>query len=101
LGQTFAQNTNFEWVIEPKYNSVENFREGFAKVELNGKYGFIDKTGKIVLEAKYDKIGSFREGLAKVKLNGKYGLLTKQENLSLNHNLKMLIYFLRVCVQLN
>ncbi|EOI4211517.1 WG repeat-containing protein, partial [Campylobacter coli] len=27
-----------------------------AKVKLNGKYGFIDKNGKIVIEPKFDDI---------------------------------------------
>ncbi|HEE9620303.1 TPA: WG repeat-containing protein, partial [Campylobacter coli] len=48
-----------------------------AKVELNRKYGFMDKNGKIVIEPKFDSISSFREGLAKVGLNGKYGLIDK------------------------
>ncbi|MFH5163641.1 WG repeat-containing protein [Campylobacter coli] len=48
-----------------------------AKVELNRKYGFIDKSGKIVIEPKFDGVGNFSEGLAKVKLNGKYGFIDK------------------------
>ncbi|ECS1419287.1 WG repeat-containing protein, partial [Campylobacter coli] len=46
-------------------------------VGLNGKWGFIDKSGKIVIEPKFDSIWSFREGLVKVGLNGKYGLIDK------------------------
>jgi hypothetical protein len=29
-----------------KYNEVEDFSEALAVVELNGKYSYIDKTGK-------------------------------------------------------
>ncbi|EOA6136260.1 WG repeat-containing protein, partial [Campylobacter coli] len=36
---------------------VGNFSEGLAGVELNGKWGFIDKSGKIVIEPKFDDIG--------------------------------------------
>ncbi|ECK2611648.1 WG repeat-containing protein, partial [Campylobacter coli] len=32
------------------------FREGLASVGLNGKYGFIDKSGKIVIEPIFDDI---------------------------------------------
>jgi nickel-dependent lactate racemase len=40
-------------------------------VKLNGKYGFIDKTGKEIVPPKYDDAWDFQEGLARVKLNEK------------------------------
>jgi hypothetical protein len=46
-------------------------------VKLDGKYGYIDKTGKAVTSL-YNEIGAFSEdGLAKVKLDGKYGYIDK------------------------
>ncbi|MGI7639254.1 WG repeat-containing protein, partial [Campylobacter coli] len=39
-----------------KFDSIWSFREGLAKVGLNGKYGLIDKSGKIVIEPKFDDI---------------------------------------------
>ena len=33
-------------VIPAKYDKVNDFVEGLAAVEANGKWGFIDKTGK-------------------------------------------------------
>ncbi|EOH6548863.1 WG repeat-containing protein, partial [Campylobacter coli] len=47
------------------------------KVKLNGKYGFIDKSGKIIAKPKFDYGGYFSEGLASVGLNGKYGFIDK------------------------
>ncbi|EKN0144217.1 WG repeat-containing protein, partial [Campylobacter coli] len=44
-------------VIKPKFDSIWDFSEGLAKVELNRKYGFMDKNGKIVIEPKFDDIG--------------------------------------------
>ncbi|EAK1349894.1 WG repeat-containing protein, partial [Campylobacter coli] len=44
---------------------------------LNGKWGFIDKSGKIVIEPKFDGVGNFSEGLAGVELNGKWGFIDK------------------------
>ena len=52
-----------------------SFTDGLAKVKLNGKYGFIDKTGKEVVPPIYDEIGFFLDDLAKVKLNGKMGFV--------------------------
>ena len=57
------------------YNDIYNFYEGFAGVELNGKYGFIDKTGREVIPCKYDYVWDFEEGLALVKLNEKWGFV--------------------------
>lgn len=44
------------------------FHEGLAAVEINGKWGFIDTTGKIVIEPKYYLVNDFSEGLASVSL---------------------------------
>ena len=47
-------------------------------VELNGKYGLVDETGKEIVECKYDSISRrFSEGLADVCLNGKWGFIDK------------------------
>jgi hypothetical protein len=60
-----------------KYDSVQGFKEGFALVKLNSKYGFIDKTGKEITLCKYDYAESFSSELALVKLNSKYGFIDK------------------------
>ena len=60
-----------------KYDWKGEYYEGLAKVKLNDKYGFIDKTGKEVIPIKYDDAYSFSEGLALVKLNNKYGFIDK------------------------
>lgn len=61
-----------------KYNEVHNFSEGFAKVELNGKWGFINQKGEEIIPLKYDNVEHFSEGFAIVKLNGKYGFINKE-----------------------
>jgi hypothetical protein len=43
-----------------------------AKISLNHKWGFMDKTGKEIVPPKYDDADEFHEGLTLVKLNGKY-----------------------------
>jgi hypothetical protein len=42
-------------------------------VKVNGKIGFIDKTGKIVIEPQFDfySVGEFSEGLARASINKK------------------------------
>ncbi|MDD7319119.1 MAG: WG repeat-containing protein [Prevotella sp.] len=51
--------------------TIYDFSEGLAEVELNDKWGFIDKTGKEVITCKYDYAKYFHEGRAKVRLNGR------------------------------
>ncbi|EOH7827047.1 TPA: WG repeat-containing protein, partial [Campylobacter coli] len=47
---------NGEFAIKPNFDDAWYFREGLAKVGLNGKYGLIDKSGKIVIEPIFDDI---------------------------------------------
>lgn len=35
-------------------DSISSFKEGFAYFSLDGKYGYIDKTGKVVIQPLYD-----------------------------------------------
>ena len=55
----------------------EDFHKGFPRVKLNGKWGFVDATGKEVVPLKYDYAGFFQEqeGLAPVYLNNKRGFV--------------------------
>lgn len=49
----------------PKSNS---FSEGLVPVEMNGKTGFMNRTGQIVIEPQFEDAEDFSEGLAPVKL---------------------------------
>ena len=64
-------------VIQAKYNYASDFSEGLVGVNLNGKWGYIDKAGKEVIPIKYDYAKSFIEGLAAVALKGKWGYIDK------------------------
>lgn len=54
-----------------KFKSANKFSEGYASVELNNKWGFIDTTGTVVIEPQYYLGSDFREGLAPVSLEVK------------------------------
>jgi len=65
-----------QWAIEPQYADAKTFSEGLAAVSLKGdKYGFIDKSGKMVIpDTNFvgwvpDEI-SFHEGLCAIHRNG-------------------------------
>ena len=47
-------------------------------VQNDGKFGFINKKGRIAVSLKYDDTMDFGEGLASVKKDGKYGFINKK-----------------------
>ena len=63
------------------YDYIDCLSEGLARVEKgeypNKKFGFIDKTGKVVIPPIYDLAWHFSEGLAGVEKNGKRGFVDK------------------------
>lgn len=72
-------NNKGELVIElPElYEFVDFFREGYARIRTNNKFGFIDKTGKLAIPLVYESALPFSEGLAAVELNNKWGFIDK------------------------
>ncbi|HXQ71166.1 MAG TPA: WG repeat-containing protein [Pyrinomonadaceae bacterium] len=65
-----------------KYDYVDEFSEGLARVRLKGKEGFINQAGDLVIAVKYDEgcACNFSEGLAVVKRNEKWGYVDKNGN---------------------
>lgn len=45
--------------------------KGMKKEKVDGKYGYIDKAGRVVIPFKYDAAEPFKGGFARVKRNGK------------------------------
>lgn len=45
------------------------FSEGLAKFQSGGKYGYIDKSGKVVIEPQYQIASDFSEGIASVRID--------------------------------
>lgn len=59
-------------VTSCKYNNIPNdaaryYSEGYAAVQKDGKWGFVDEAGQCVIPCQYDEVGDFSEGLAAVK----------------------------------
>lgn len=77
-------------VLRPSdsWDHIWDFHEGLAAVQINGKVGYIDKTGNCVIPPKYDNEGysiradwrDFSENLAAVRINGKFGYIDKTGN---------------------
>ncbi|MDL2234050.1 WG repeat-containing protein, partial [Ruminococcaceae bacterium OttesenSCG-928-L11] len=83
-------STNGEWVIEPKfrievlYNQYYMFKDSYATMIHQGKFGYIDRTGKWKIEPLYDDAKSFANNYAAVKIDGKWGYINKDGSLALS-----------------
>jgi len=74
-------------VINPRFNFVGAFSEGFAPVSIGGwedvngerinneRWGFIDREGNVVVPIEFHEVRAFSEGLAWVRQGDLWGLL--------------------------
>jgi len=80
-------NADGDWVIEPVYDRVDDFHEGFALVFVKlsedssmwtaNKY-FINTSGEIIIDVtEYELITEFSEGLCAVQKDDKWGFIDK------------------------
>lgn len=75
-------NNKGEWVIKPVFVSCTNFdKNNLSKVSVNvrgvgTRYGFIDRTGKMVIPAQYLSLSGFHGGYAIAQArNGMFGVI--------------------------
>ena len=55
----------------------EKEHTGLFPVVVGGKYGYIDKTGKLVINPQFDDAHDFSKGLARVRIGDKWGYIDK------------------------
>ena len=64
-------------VIPYQFEGVASFKEGLAAVMVEGRYGFIDQTGKLITPPKLGEVTSYHQGLAEVWVDGKAGVIDR------------------------
>jgi hypothetical protein len=81
LNQVGFINRQGDIIIPPTYEKEKYSshlpNEGLICVRKNGKFGFIDYTGKVVIDFKFEKASDFEKGYSVIKLNGQFGLIGK------------------------
>jgi hypothetical protein len=50
-----------------QYDWAGNFKDGFARVKIEGKWGYIDYNGKIIITCAFEQASDFSNGLALVR----------------------------------
>ena len=71
--------------INAQFGGAEDFHDGLAEVRIgdvtSGKWGCMDKTGKVVINPQFEATNSFSDGLAEVRIgdvtSGKWGYMDK------------------------
>ncbi len=57
---------------------IRGFNDGVAPVEIDKKWGFIDKQGKLIIPAKYDEVSSFNDDVATARMGDNWYIINKQ-----------------------
>ena len=57
------------------FKEIGDFNDGYAKVNLNYKWNFINRNNKLLSDTWFDWVSNFSNGYARVKLDGKWNLL--------------------------
>ena len=54
-----------KWVIEPQFEGIRDFKNGYAAAKKGGKWGVINKEGKWIIEPKFEGIKDMERVTAK------------------------------------
>ena len=67
-----------------QYDFISDYHFGVARVQKDGKHGYINKTGKIVVDIKYDSISDNNwNPIARVFVEGKFGYIDKRNGVQI------------------
>lgn len=77
----FADTLNKEMAIAPQYDEVKAYKECFAAVSINDKWGFVDGNGDIAIYPIFERVRSFSDGRAACLIGSEWGFLDKMGNI--------------------
>lgn len=84
-GRTGLLNEKGEWEVVPAQNIDVLFpgNEGLYGALIDGKYGYVDRTGTLRIANRYEGIGKFSNGLAPVKVGNHWGYIDQNDKISI------------------
>lgn len=63
------------YLVQPEYDAINEFVNGYAIIVKDNKYGFINTAGEVIIEPQFDDVSSFKDGLAIAKKDNMYGFI--------------------------
>lgn len=69
-----------------RMQEIGELKEGFIKVKIDGKFGFIDQDGLLRVANRYDAAKDYAEGKAAIRINSRWGFIDKYEDLVIQPN---------------
>ncbi|MBI5108320.1 MAG: WG repeat-containing protein [Rhodocyclales bacterium] len=79
--------------IPQRFEVAKTFSEGLAAVRIEGRYGFIDTTGKVVIDPRFQNAGFFTGGYAEIRLNNASGIIDRAGELVVSPQFARIIPF--------
>jgi hypothetical protein len=73
----YVERVSEEPRIPKHYEVAQKFSDGLAAVRINGRYGYIDPTGKVVIAPQFEVAGPFTGDYAEVRINGRSGAIDR------------------------
>jgi len=70
------------WALRPP-GPYKRDNGGLYPIGVDGRYGFIDRTGRIAIKPQFDSTSGFSEGLAPVQFGGKWGYINSDGALAI------------------
>ena len=66
----------------PIFNKVFDYKEGFAAVEMDGGFNYINKNGELLWKGEwFDTVDDFSHGVARVEVGGRYNMINSNGEL--------------------
>ena len=80
-GKYYLLDENGKKVTDDTFEDARPFNgEGYAAVRIDGKWGFIDKDGKVVIKPEYVEARSFSNGFAAVRRATGWGFINEDND---------------------
>lgn len=93
-GKFYLFNEKFEKISDTGYSDLDIYMGDYiAFKDDNGKWGFIDESGKVVIKAQYNNAKSFSNGLAAVFNGETWGFINKKNELVIDSIFADAMYF--------
>jgi hypothetical protein len=74
-GIVFLTTAGYWWMNRPKVGRLKPDNSGLYRINVNGKYGFMDRSGKTVIAPQFDQAFGFSEAMAPVRIGAKWGFI--------------------------